>query len=375
MLWEGKGNPNNGLLYVSGKDITQKHKQEKEVEMLSLIAKETVNSIVIMDAQRRITWINEAFERSTGFSLKEASGKRPSELLSGPDTDLQLIKETVVKLQRGEAATIEILGYTKGQQQLWVAIQLQPLFDKRGVLDKIIAIMNNITERKMLRAQLDLEMRQQQKRITAAVIRAQENERSQLGRELHDNVNQVLTTVKLFNEIIAENVTEHKELVHRSSGFLQICIDEIRRISKRLAIPPLSEVGLIELIRELVDSINLVNKFEITYSLKGMHAVPISQELQLAIYRILQEQLNNIIKHADATMVMIALACEKEQLFLSIKDNGNGFDPLLKRNGIGITNIKSRAESLNGSFQLESAPGKGCVVKVVFPLSGEATAQ
>jgi len=299
-------------------------------------------------------------------------GQRPSELLSGPDTEQELVQQTIERIQQGEAASIEVKGYTKHQQPFWSAIQFQPLFDKYGALDKIVAIINDITEKRRLRAQLDQEVARQQKRITAAVIQAQENERAQLGRELHDNVNQVLTTVKLFNEIIAESVTDHKELVQKSSAYLQNCINEIRRISKRLSIPPLTEVGLIELIRELVDSINLTNKLDISYSLKGIHEVPISQEMQLAIYRIMQEQLNNIIRHADATVVMIALACEADQLTLSIKDNGVGFDPHVKRRGIGITNIKSRAESLDGSFHLEAAPGEGCLIRVSFPLVHEA---
>ncbi|HYH16672.1 MAG TPA: PAS domain S-box protein [Flavisolibacter sp.] len=373
MSWVGRWDKKDGLLYTTGKNVTERRKQEKEMEMLSLIARETVNSIVVMDPDFRITWVNTAFINTTGYTFYEAVGKAPYDLLLGPDTDKKLIQQTNEKLKNGEAGTIEIVGYTKKKRPYWSSIQFQPLFDKKGNLDKIIAIVTDITEKKKLQTKLDLQLSRQQKRITAAVIQAQENERTQLGRELHDNVNQVLTTVKLFNEIIGESVTKHKDLVQRSAVYLQTCIDEIRRISKRLSIPPLSEVGLIELTRELVDSINLTNKLEVTYSLKGMHEIPISQELQLAIYRIMQEQLNNIIKHADATMVTIALAYENNQLRLAIKDNGKGFDPQARRSGIGITNIRSRAESLDGAFQLESAPGKGCLIKITFPLFAEVS--
>ena len=373
MSWMGRWDQHDGLLYSTGKNVTQKRKQEKEIEMLSLIARETANSIIVMDPQRCITWVNAAFTTTTGYTFEEAIGKHPSDLLSGPDTDRALIQQTIQQLERGEAVAIEILGYTKQKTPFWSSIQFQPLFNIRGDLDKIIAIVTDISEKRKLQERLDTEVKKQQKRITAAVIEAQEKERAQLGRELHDNVNQVLTTVKLFNEIIAESITEHKELVQKSTTYLQNCIDEIRRISKRLSIPPLSEVGLIELVRELVDSINLTNKLEISYTLKGMYDVPVSQEMQLAIYRIMQEQLNNIIKHADASMVTITLACEDEQLTLSIKDDGRGFDPLAKRKGIGITNIRSRTESLDGSFCLEAAPGKGCLVKVSFPLVRETT--
>lgn len=373
MSWTGRWDVQDGLLYTTGKNVTQKRKQENEMEMLSLIARETVNSIVVMDPECYITWVNAAFTTTTGYAFEEAIGRYPADLLSGPDTDAELERETTQLLKSGEATSIEIMGYTKQRKPFWSSIQFQPLFNKEGALDKIVAIITDITEKRRLQERLDGELQKQQKRITAAVIQAQEKERAQLGRELHDNVNQVLTTVKLFNEIIAENVTEHKELVQKSSVYLQNCINEIRRISKRLSIPPLSEVGLVELMRELVDSIHLTNKLEISYSINGMHEVPISQDMQLAIYRIMQEQLNNIIKHANATMVMIALACQEDQLILSIKDNGCGFEPHTKRRGIGITNIKSRAESLDGSFRLEAAPGRGCLIEVSFPLVRDAS--
>jgi PAS domain S-box-containing protein len=371
MAWVGHFDASEELLYARGKNVTQKRKREKEIEMLSLIAKRSVNSIVVMDRGLRITWVNEAFIKTTGYTYDEAVGKLPSDLLAGAGTDVELIEQTSKRLEKGETPVMEVLGYTKTKKPFWANVQFQSLFDKEGKLDKIISIITDITAQKKLQAQLEEEVLQQQKRITAAAIKAQENERAQLGRELHDNVNQVLTTVKLFNEIIADSVTEHKELVHKSSAYLQNCIDEIRRITKRLSIPSLTEVGLIELTRELVDSINLTNQFEITYSLKGLHSLSISHDLQLAIYRIMQEQLNNIIKHADASMVTIALASEDNQLTLSITDDGRGFDSSVKRKGIGITNIKSRAESLDGTFHLETAPGKGCSVKIIFPLTAE----
>jgi signal transduction histidine kinase len=214
---------------------------------------------------------------------------------------------------------------------------------------------------------LKKETKLRQKLITEAVIYAQERERSQIGLELHDNVNQTLTTVKLYNEMAQDGLGESKMILQRSTNLLQACIDEIRSISKRLSAPTLGKIDLQDSIKELIESINLTNKLEIRYSIIGLEEVVISQELHLTIYRIIQEQLNNIIKHAEASQVAVELFNTPIGLQLYITDDGKGFDATSKQSGIGITNMKLRAESQNGSLSFNTAPQQGCQVLATFP--------
>jgi signal transduction histidine kinase len=148
---------------------------------------------------------------------------------------------------------------------------------------------------------------------------------------------------------------------------LQSCINEIRSISKRLSAPTLGKITLKESIKELVDSINMTRRLQISYDISGLNKLPVPEDVHLAIYRIIQEQLNNIIKHADASKVSIELHNTEEGMLLQIEDDGKGFDPREKRKGIGITNMETRTENIHGKLALISAPGKGCILKARFP--------
>lgn len=222
-------------------------------------------------------------------------------------------------------------------------------------------------EIKLQKAARELEEKQRHKLITEAVIRAQESERSAIGLELHDNINQVLTTVKLHNEMVLDGVGDPKIFLPRAAQYLQNCINEIRSLSKRLSAPTLGKISLEESVKDLVDSINLTGKVKITCQLSGLDKQVLKQDLHLGLYRILQEQLNNVLKHAEASEVLIKLDCISNKIRLSVTDNGKGFMVQSNKSGIGLMNMQTRAENLNGTFQLDSKPGQGCKVEVVIP--------
>ena len=224
--------------------------------------------------------------------------------------------------------------------------------------DVLICIVNDITERTRLQEQL-----------TASVIKAQERERAQLGQELHDNVNQILTTVKLYNEMFLTSSHSDPLLLQKSMHYLQVCIDEIRSISKRLSAPSLGKIHIQDSLQDLIEAVNLTRKLNVVCHVKGLSQTILPSDLHLAVYRIVQEQLNNIIKHAEASKVKINLTCHKKTLDLSIVDDGKGFNKEDKRTGIGLSNIESRAENMKGKLSIETAPGKGCKLTVKFPLS------
>jgi PAS domain S-box-containing protein len=253
----------------------------------------------------------------------------------------------------------------KNGEEIIVEIKASPIFYK-GRQAKLFAV-NDITETVKLEEKVSVLRIKQQKQITAAVIKAQERERSQLGQDLHDNVNQVLTTVKLYNEMHIAGIGKDNELISKSINYLQTCINEIRSISKRLSAPTLGKICLNESIRELIASINLAKKIKIDYLASNLENFCISEEYHLTVYRIVQEQLNNILKHSGATQVKIYIKNKSNFLLLIIRDNGKGFDLSSKRSGIGITNMISRAESSKGKLYIQSAPGKGCTLKAVLP--------
>lgn len=229
-------------------------------------------------------------------------------------------------------------------------------YQNRGA---VLCIVNDITEKMKM-----------QEELTSSVIKAQERERAQLGQELHDNVNQILTTVKLYNEMYGSGLHNDGDLINKSMHYLQVCINEIRSISKRLSAPTLGKISIEDSLTELIESINLTNRVHIDYSITGIRSATINPDLHLAIYRIVQEQLNNILKHADAKHVKIQLFADatKKNVELRIEDDGKGFNPKTKITGIGLANIKSRTEDMKGKVLIESAPGRGFKLIAKFPI-------
>jgi signal transduction histidine kinase len=230
-----------------------------------------------------------------------------------------------------------------------------------------IAVGMIILHRKKMAEQLLREEHLYQRKITEQVINAQEKEREEIGRELHDNVNQVLTSVKLYLETAASREEARAILLPKSIDLIMSCINEIRNLSRSLTAPTLGTKSLIDSVNALIDTVHSSSGLQINFN-HSSYKVPICMNQKLAIYRILQEQFNNIIKHAGATEISVSLSQAEGHTILKILDDGKGFNPLDKRNGIGINNIISRAEVFNGKVDIESASGKGCLLKVMIPI-------
>ncbi len=237
--------------------------------------------------------------------------------------------------------------------------------DGRGRWYTLILI-RDVTQRKRIEQKLQNEQKRYQRIMTRQMIVAQEQERELIGHELHDNVNQILTTVKLYLETSQQKETLQREMISRSIRYLQQCINEIRHLSHRLSAPTLGTQSLVDSLQALIETVTPLTDFEIHLCIEK-YREPVSKELSLAIYRIVQEQLNNIIKHASATIVTIHLSQTGEETCLLVEDDGKGFDPLARRKGIGLNNITSRVKAFNGKLSVDSDLGKGCRLEVSFP--------
>jgi signal transduction histidine kinase len=226
-------------------------------------------------------------------------------------------------------------------------------------------------ERKRLEAALVESRMQQQRAVTEATIKGQEKEREQLGIELHDNINQILATSKLYLDHALSSPEIKKESLLKSKEFIMMATDEIRKLSHALLPPSLEEFGLITALDELICPVSTTGNLYIEKQWDSFREQSLQKDQKLTIYRIVQEQLNNIIKHAAAKNVIASLRLINEDeagsVELLIKDDGKGFDPAQKKNGVGLRNIVSRAGLFGGSVSIHSAPGHGCELKVIFP--------
>lgn len=238
---------------------------------------------------------------------------------------------------------------------------------ENGLPVKMIGSLQDISELKELENELADVRLQRQKEISETVIRVQEKERTRIGHELHDNVNQILSTVKLFFDRITPSGSDQKQLKDKSIEYLQMAIDEIRKLSKELVTPQLKKETLAESIKAIITDIQMTGALKINF----VHDIDdklLSPGKKITLFRIVQEQLKNIIKHSQATKTQICLQNNEEHIKLEIKDNGKGFDPHQTRQGIGLANIHERTQFYNGTANIEASAGKGCTLTVAIPI-------
>lgn len=232
---------------------------------------------------------------------------------------------------------------------------------------RVLGAMMDITERKRMQEERMQNQIETQKLITQVTIQTQEQERREIGRELHDNINQILATAKLCVDMALNEEKLRKELLYKSYENITKAIDEIRILSKTLVPPSLGDIGLKEALLEMIENLNNTTELAIHIRASDPHIESLSNNKKLIIYRIVQEQINNILKHSRATEAFIELKTISNWLHLVVKDNGIGFDIRQKSRGIGLNNIISRVEMQNGKMEIVSEPGKGCLLKIEIP--------
>jgi two-component system sensor histidine kinase UhpB len=240
---------------------------------------------------------------------------------------------------------------------------------KEGKASKMIGATQDVSEKVLLQEKLDEQKLSNQREITAAILTAHENERKEIGRELHDNLNQVLAVTKMYIQLAQKNENERDMYLEKSTGFITGIIEEISKISKTLVPPGMELLGLSDNIEILLKDFRVLNPIEIDFQEDGFNIKTLDAKLQLNIFRIIQEQLNNISRHSKATHAGIKLSENKNEIILVIADNGKGCDMTKRTNGIGIRNIMSRAELYYGTASFVSKPGKGYSITVTFPLN------
>lgn len=219
-------------------------------------------------------------------------------------------------------------------------------------------------QKKMLKKQLELnETRaRQQEDILRNTISAQEKERKRIAQDLHDEVGAMLSVVKLNVGRIEKKSDEPvaKDLATETKAYLDQVITQVRRISRALLPPSLEKLGLYFALEELANWVNKSDQLKIICWKSG-EQFRFDTQKELAVFRIVQELLNNAIKHSEASIININARFSPENiLMISVTDNGKGFVMNDKMNsGLGLKNLESRSQIMDAKFKMKSVPGKG----------------
>ncbi len=252
---------------------------------------------------------------------------------------------------------------TNNNERINVMISSSPVINNH-IKQGILLVANDITQMVTAQKDLELEKLKREKEVAEASMIAQENERKLIGGELHDNVNQILASSLLYLSIGKKqaDIPYAAEI----ESLINSAIAEIRKLSHSLIAPSLDEAELSEAIDKILDMTSKTGRFDIKKEMTGINEAALSEKMKLNVYRIVQEQLNNIIKYSKAQTVSLKLSQQSNDLILQIADDGIGFDTTAKSFGRGLQNMKSRAAMNNGKIKIVSSPGKGCELSVVF---------
>jgi signal transduction histidine kinase len=218
-------------------------------------------------------------------------------------------------------------------------------------------------QKRLLQKQLEVNKikQEQQIEILRNTIRAQEKERKRIAQDLHDEVGAMLSVVKLnVGRIEKKSLDEKvKDLANETKSYLDEVILQVRRISRALLPPSLEKLGLFNAIEELARWVNRSDQMQIECWKSG-ELFRFDEKKELAIFRIVQELMNNALKHSEASRIEIKARFAKSYLAITISDNGIGFSLDEKMNtGLGLRNLENRTEMTNARFKMKSEPGKG----------------
>jgi two-component system NarL family sensor kinase len=244
-----------------------------------------------------------------------------------------------------------------------------------GLLLLSLALLYSVLVRRKLKYKNHLQetLIQEQNKSTKAIIEAEENERQRIASDLHDGVGQYMTAAKMNLESLSDKLNftnETDALTFKNAiGLVADSVGEVRSISHNMMPNALLKNGLGIAVRSFLDSINQ-QKLKVQLFTDGLNT-PIDTNTEIFLYRIIQECVNNVLKHADASELNISILIDHQELDVTIEDNGKGFDitNLSEKAGIGISNIQKRIQFLKGEIHWDSVAGKGTTVVMNVPMN------
>ena len=336
----------------------QRHRQL--IEMLP-------EAVGLIDLRGRVQAVNPRGVAMLGYADEAELLAKDIYDLTLPEDHERIRRELATATEGGVARDLKYTFLRKGGESFPAEVSTSVSVEAHGRPVGFVMVAHDISERK--RAEEEL------RALPRRIIEAQEAERQRVARELHDGVNQLIASAKMRLLKVAERAglsPTAREWLARCDELLVQALEENRHIAQNLRPPDLDELGLAEACRNFCEQFQARTQLNVKWQIpRAAERCPPAVELNL--FRILQEALNNVERHAHAQTVRVRLARESDAILLNIQDDGRGFDlngakaDKRKRPGIGLTNIRERAALLGGTCEIESSPDQGTTVGVRVP--------
>lgn len=360
--------------YIGGQaiDITERKNTELQIQKMhdcyTYAVSETSEAVWDLDLKTNEIYRSDAFYKISGYSKEQVAGNLNWWFNKIHPDDRERVKKNFIQDLVSSKKNWEDeyrFQYADGSYRNIADKGFAVYEDNKPV--RLIGAIQDITERKKLESQLLNEQVKKQKLINQATIEAQEKERGMISAELHDNVNQLLMSARLHISA-AKKSDIQEELLIKASDYILQAVEEIRNLSRRLNTSIVKSVGLEESIFDICRNMKQFNDITVSTKIDKNVIDKLTQEQQLVIFRIIQEQSNNIIKYSRAVAATVCLSEKDNQCSLVISDNGIGFDKEKQKvNGIGFINIFNRIDAYNGKVEIITYPDNGCMLNICMP--------
>lgn len=331
----------------------------------------------LKDTESRYIQVNEAFMTACGLKAEDILGKTPRDVWPADwggkyiDTDMAVVKS-------GQRMRYEEQRFSAAGEVRWFDTIKTPIFDAQGKVIGSAGISREITDRKRTEQELT-DSRAQLRELSAYLQTVREEERTRIARELHDELGQTLTAIQLGLGALDSAVHAGSDAAALSGGLagLLALADNASRAVQRLATdlrpPILDGLGLAAALEWQTEAFAERTGIACELVLPPPGA-QLGGEVETAVFRIVQEALTNVARHAQATRIEVTLHLDEGRLVLRIVDNGKGMllSELAQRRRLGIVGMRERAYMLGGEFRIQSSPGHGTQIEVSLPRPGEA---
>lgn len=381
------------------RDVTERQGAEEALrdseERYRRIVETAEEGIWVLDADHRTVFVNRKLAEMLGYTVKEMMGQPLSEFLALEDRAAWQAKAEREPFGGRQQHDFRFLR--KGGSEVWALLAKSPILDREGRYAGALAMVSDITERKRAEAALRqseehyrelfhqaYRMQENLRHLSNKILEVQEEERTRISRELHDEVGQALTAVTMNLAVLKKDIApENQRSLQRigdSQSLLVQTMEAVHEFARELRPAMLDHLGLLAALRSYIKTFEERTGIHVHFRAPAPAVVEsVEIGLKTAIYRIAQESLNNIAKHAQASQVSFVIRKLQQRICVEIMDNGKGFKLDARAPGnapkrLGLLGMQERVRLINGEFAVESEPGKGTLVRVQVPLKAERRA-
>jgi PAS domain S-box-containing protein len=356
-----------GALRVAKEELSRYSRDlERQVSIrtreITNILKYTPDVVYVKNRDGRYILANSRFEELFGISNEEVRGRTDYDIMPKEVAD-EFRRNDLRVLEKGESMQVEERVAHNGEFHTYLSVKF-PVYDEAGTVNGVCGISTDITAVKKAQDQL--------RRLSGRILASQEKERTAIARELHDELGQVLTALRMDTVWLQERLRESDPKI--AGRALTMCelidktIKDVRTIAIRLRPGVLDDLGLVDALEWLTSDFE--NRSDITCVFEHNAVPELSEAVSTAAYRICQEAMTNVARHAAASRVSVVLKTEDSMLRLSVRDDGRGFETsaLAESEGVGIAGMRERAMLAGGTLEVISEKGRGCHVLFRVPI-------